>query len=115
MENVEELKPSEIFIVNIRHIRNMHGYDYLHRTIAKAFSSEEKAKEALVDMGFVYGKPYPFHVAGWYHKKQQKHPNFDLYDIFDYIEADIECAEIDKRFKSEEWNFFRSFTSGDSI
>lgn len=71
MENVGELKPSEIFIVNIRHIRNMHGYDYLQRTIAKAFSSEENAKEALVDMGFVYGKPYPFRVAGWYHKSIQ--------------------------------------------
>lgn len=115
MENVEELKSNEIFIVNFRHMRNIHGYDYLQGTIVKVFSSEEKAKEALVDMGFVYGKPYPFNVAGWYHKKQQKHPNFDLYDIFDYIEADIKCTEIDKKYNGGEWNFFKAFTSGDSI
>lgn len=105
---------NEIFIVNICYIRNIHGDDHVKRTIAKVFSSKEKAKDFLVNMGFVYGKPYPFIVAGWYHNKQTKHPNFDLYDIFDYVKADIECAEIDK-INCEGWNFYKDFTSGDSI
>ena len=82
---------SVIFIVNLRYIRNMHGSDFVKRTMAKVFSSKENAEEFLVNMGFMYGKPYPFIVARWYHKKLTQHPNFDVYDIFDYIEADIEC------------------------
>lgn len=86
----------KLVVVTITYHRNMHGNDFINEMVVRLFSTKNKAEDFLVKEGFLYGKPYPFNVTGWYHSKWTIHPNFDLYDIIDYISAEIEEAEVDQ-------------------
>lgn len=105
----------KVYLVMIKYHRNAHGNDFQKRQLAKVFSTEEKAEEFLMKLGFVYGTPYPFRIAGWYHYKTKKHANFEIYDVFDYIEATIDTMAIDKGTEWKGISFFDAFISDEEM
>lgn len=102
-------------MVEIVHHKYIHGEDFKKRSVVKAFSSIGKAEEFLVELGFVYGTPYPFRIAGWYHQGTKIHSNGGLYDVIDYIEANIESVEIDCGVEKNALNFFDAFVNEEDI
>lgn len=102
-------------MVKIVHHKYIHGEDFKKRSVVKAFSTIGKAEEFLVKLGFVYGTPYPFRITGWYHQGTKIHPNGGLYDIIDYIEANIESVEIDCGAEKNTSIFFEAFINEENI
>lgn len=60
------METKEFYLVKISYYRIMFG-DELQKTDERLFSSIDKAKDFLVRNEFIYGCPFGFKRAGWYH------------------------------------------------